>query len=114
MNQAKVLGGKDYDGDEIRAALAERGIEQVIPRFDRRTAIEYDREAYKHQNLIERCVNRLMLRGRTEKAVRGSTTLVAPNPAPSRGSVRICRSVSGTLPNRMPLTLILTTKLRYL
>jgi hypothetical protein len=40
--------------------LADRGIEPVIPpRSNRKTSIEYDREAYKRRNLIERCVNRL-------------------------------------------------------
>jgi hypothetical protein len=40
--------------------LAERGIEPVIPpRSNRKVPIEYDREAYKRRNLIERCVNRL-------------------------------------------------------
>jgi transposase len=44
----------------IRNDLADRGIEPVIPpRSNRKTAIEYDREAYKRRNLIERCVNRL-------------------------------------------------------
>src|SRR6266536_1425292 len=46
--------------DGIRNDLAERGIEPVIPpRSNRKTPIEYDREAYKRRNLIERCVNRL-------------------------------------------------------
>jgi transposase len=40
--------------------LADRGIQPVIPpRSNRKTPIEYDREAYKRRNLIERCVNRL-------------------------------------------------------
>jgi transposase len=40
--------------------LAEHGIVSVIPpRSNRRVSIEYDREAYKRRNLIERCVNRL-------------------------------------------------------
>jgi len=43
-----------------RNDLAERGIEPVIPpRSNRKVPIEYDREAYKRRNLIERCVNRL-------------------------------------------------------
>jgi transposase len=57
---AKLLGDKGYDSDEIRNDLAKRGIEPVIPpRSNRTTPIEYDREAYKRRNLIERCVNRL-------------------------------------------------------
>ena len=56
----KLLGDKGYDSDDIRNDLADRGIEPVIPpRSNRKTPIEYDREAYKRRNLIERCVNRL-------------------------------------------------------
>jgi transposase len=57
---AKLPGDKGYDSDEIRNALAKRGIKPVIPlRSNRTTPIEYDREACKRRNLIERCVNRL-------------------------------------------------------
>ena len=56
----RLLGDKGYDSDDIRNDLVERGIEPVIPpRSNRKTQIEYDREAYKRRNLIERCVNRL-------------------------------------------------------
>jgi transposase len=56
----RLLGDKGYDSDAIRDDLAGRGIEAVIPpRSNRTTPIEYDREAYKRRNLIERCVNRL-------------------------------------------------------
>jgi transposase len=56
----KLLGDKGYDSDEIRDDLTMRGIEPVIPpRSNRKTPIEYDHEAYKRRNLIERCVNRL-------------------------------------------------------
>ena len=56
----KLLGDKGYDSDDIRNDLNARGIEPVItPRSNRKTQIEYDREAYKRRNLIERCVNRL-------------------------------------------------------
>ena len=38
----------------------DRGIEPVIPpRPNRKTPIEYDREAYKRRDLVERCDNRL-------------------------------------------------------
>jgi transposase len=58
----KLLGDKGYDSDEIRDDLAKRGIEPVIPpRSNREELIDYDREAYKRRNLIERCVNRLKL-----------------------------------------------------
>ena len=54
----RLLGDKGYDSDNIRNDLAERGIVSVIPRSNRKVPIEYDREAYKRRNLIERCVNR--------------------------------------------------------
>jgi transposase len=60
INPDRLLGDKGYDSDDIRDDLAERGIEPVIPpRSNRKSPIEYDREAYKRRNLIERCVNRL-------------------------------------------------------
>src|SRR4029077_17586302 len=60
INPDRLLGDKGYDSDDIRNDLADRGIEPVIPpRSNRKTMIEYDREAYKRRNLIERCVNRL-------------------------------------------------------
>ena len=56
----RLLGDKGYDSDEICDDLTDRGIEPVIPpRSNRKTPINYDREAYKRRNLIERCVNRL-------------------------------------------------------
>jgi transposase len=59
-NPSKLLGDKGYDSDGIRRDLIDRGIEPVIPpRSNRKTPIEYDREAYKRRNLIECCVNRL-------------------------------------------------------
>ena len=33
----------------------------IPPRSNRKAAIDYDREAYKRRNQIERCVNRLKL-----------------------------------------------------
>src|SRR5262245_46419880 len=60
INPDRLLGDKGYDSDDIRDDLAERGIEPVIPpRSNRKSPIEYDREAYKRRNLIERWVNRL-------------------------------------------------------
>jgi transposase len=56
----KLLGDRGYDSDDVHNDLTDRGIEPVIPpRSNRRTPIDYDREAYKRRNLIERCVNRL-------------------------------------------------------
>ena len=60
VDPEKLLGDKGYDSDAIRDDLAKRGIEAVIPpRSNRKVQIEYDREAYKRRNLVERCVNRL-------------------------------------------------------
>ena len=56
----RMLGDKGCDSDQTRGDLTDRGIEPVIPpRSNRKTVINYDREAYKRRNLIERCVNRL-------------------------------------------------------
>jgi transposase len=56
----RLLGDKGDDSDVIRDDLTKRGIEPVIPpRSNRKTPIEYDHEASKRRNLIERCVNRL-------------------------------------------------------
>ena len=53
INPDRLLGDKGYDSDDIRNDLADRGIEPVIPpRSNRKTPIEYDREAYKRRNLI--------------------------------------------------------------
>jgi transposase len=60
VDPGRLLGDKGYDSDEIRDDLATRGIKPVIPpRSNRKATIDYDREAYKRRNLIERCVNRL-------------------------------------------------------
>jgi hypothetical protein len=50
INPDRLLGDKGYDSDDIRNDLADRGIEPVItPRSNRKTPIEYDREAYKRR-----------------------------------------------------------------
>lgn len=59
-NPGKLLGDRGYDSDEIRGDLTKRCIEPLIPpRSNRKTPAEYDRDAHKRRNLIERCVNRL-------------------------------------------------------
>ncbi len=50
-----LLSDKGYDAEVIRADLAKRNIEPVIPgRSNRLVRIEYDRALYKHRNRIER------------------------------------------------------------
>ncbi|MXP25406.1 IS5 family transposase, partial [Altererythrobacter indicus] len=57
-----LLADKGYDADAIRADLAERGIEAVIPgRSNRRVPIEHDRKLYKQRNQIERFFGRLKI-----------------------------------------------------
>lgn len=52
---AALLADKGYDADAIRADLAKRKIEAVIPgRSNRRVNIEHDRALYKQRNRIER------------------------------------------------------------
>jgi transposase len=55
-----LLADKGYDADAVREALKEIGVEAVIPsKSSRKQAIEFDREAYKRRNLIERMFNKL-------------------------------------------------------
>ncbi|EAT10370.1 transposase, IS4 [Sphingomonas sp. SKA58] len=50
-----LLADKGYDADAIRADLAQRKIEAVIPgRSNRRVKIEHDRALYRQRNRIER------------------------------------------------------------
>jgi transposase len=56
----RLLGDQGYDSDAIGDDLEERGIEPVIPpKANRKEPIDYDRQAYKRRNLIERCLNAL-------------------------------------------------------
>lgn len=56
------LADKGYDADAIRADLANRNIEAVIPgRSNRRVKIEYDRSLYKERNKIERFFGHLKI-----------------------------------------------------
>ena len=55
-----LLADKGYDANELLQVLREREIEAVIP--PKRNRLEqrgYDRQAYKHRNLVERMFNRL-------------------------------------------------------
>jgi transposase len=88
----RLLGDKGYDSDDIRNDLADRGIEPVIPpRSNRKTPIEYDREAYKRRNLIERCVNRLkqfrLIATRHEKTARAYLSMLCIAAASQHGLV---------------------------
>jgi transposase len=57
-----LLADKGYDADAIRADLAGREIEAVIPgRSNRRVKIEHDRRLYKQRNRIERMFGHLKI-----------------------------------------------------
>ena len=57
-----LLADKGYDADAIRADLAEREIEAVIPgRSNRRVKIEHDRALYRQRNRIERMFGHLKI-----------------------------------------------------
>ncbi|WP_426264708.1 transposase [Sphingomonas sp. PWP1-2] len=56
------MADKGYDADTIRADLAHRNIQPVIPgRSNRRIKIEHDRSLYKKRNHIERFFGRLKI-----------------------------------------------------
>lgn len=57
---AAVVGDRGYSSGRIRDWLAQRDIAAVIPRRrDALGATDYDREAYRERNVIERTLNRL-------------------------------------------------------
>lgn len=57
---SRVLADKAYDTNALRALLAEKAIEPVIPSIRRRKPlIPYDVRAYRERNLIERMFCRL-------------------------------------------------------
>lgn len=56
------MADKGYDSNAIRADLAERGIEAVIPpRSNRKTPIAWDAVLYRDRNRIERMFGRLKI-----------------------------------------------------
>ena len=56
----RLVADRGYDTNRIRALLAARGAEAVIPSTTtRRQPIPYDREAYRSRNLVERIWCRL-------------------------------------------------------
>jgi transposase len=55
-----LIADKGYDSDWFREGLAGMGIEPCIPgRSGRRQPVEYDEQAYKQRNRIERMFGRL-------------------------------------------------------
>ena len=55
-----VLADKAYDGNDLRAQIAEMHAEAVIPsKRNRKIAIPHDAGIYRHRNQIERCFSRL-------------------------------------------------------
>ena len=59
-NPKKVLADKAYDSDDFVATIEEQGAEAVIPpRSNRKEQREYDKEAYKERNLVERFINKI-------------------------------------------------------
>lgn len=57
----RVVGDKGYTGTPVRSYLRRRGIGAVIPRRanESRRGVRFDREAYRHRNVVERAINRL-------------------------------------------------------
>lgn len=51
-----VAGDKGYSYPRIRAWLARRGIEAVIPPRSNQEQVWYDRKKYRRRNVVERCV----------------------------------------------------------
>ena len=57
---SRLLADKAYDTNPLRALLADKAIEPIIPSIRRRKPlIPYDRRAYRERNLIERMFCRL-------------------------------------------------------
>jgi transposase len=55
-----LAGDRGYSSGTLRAWLAEREIEAVIPkRRDELGVDDYDRAAYRERNVVERAINRL-------------------------------------------------------
>ncbi len=55
-----LLADMGFDSDRLRARIAERGAEAVIPsRRCRSQAIPYDKHLYQERNLVERFINKI-------------------------------------------------------
>src|SRR3954451_24263724 len=60
LRPAKLGGDKAYSSRRIRLALRKRGITPVIPtKANERRQPNFDREAYRQRNIVERMINRL-------------------------------------------------------
>ena len=60
LRPTKLVGDKAYSSRSIRLALRKRGITPVIPtKANERRQPDFDREAYRQRNIIERLINRL-------------------------------------------------------
>jgi len=58
--EGSVIADRGYDTNEVRALIAEAGMQAVIPsRRSRKTPIPHDPTLYKARNRIERCFNKL-------------------------------------------------------
>jgi transposase len=60
LRPATMVGDKAYSSRSIRLALRKRGITPVIPtKVNERRQPDFDHEAYRQRNIIERLINRL-------------------------------------------------------
>ena len=60
LQASAVLADRAYDNNDLRAFIADRGAQAVIPSTrSRTTPIPHDRDAYRDRNRIERCFNKL-------------------------------------------------------
>ena len=59
-DMSALLADKGYDGDGLRAQIAERGAKPVIPNKSNRVRVHpFNKRAYKGRNVIERCFCRI-------------------------------------------------------
>ena len=80
--------GRAYEGDPTRLPAESFGLTPVVPPKRNRTAPwDYDREAYKGRNMVERVFNRMKHHRRPPPATTGSTRPSSPtsssSPSPS-------------------------------
>ncbi len=56
---ALLLADKAYDSDDIRALSGAKITVNIPPKANRKTKIDFDREAYKQRNPVERFFNKI-------------------------------------------------------